>query len=188
MGHRSLELTEAAKHFNGQWDKWVDDHNREYPDASLFDDFESLFAVYESGDIPGESRPLADAVARLGREWNAYNDRPNVGDFHFHEDLKAAREALKELLHVQTIPPPKSLESIESLRKAGCTDLQIAQTYGFYDRHGMALSGLVERELANPGSVTRTPGAVDGGDWECPEGLTFELPGEKVEAKAKKTK
>ena len=183
MSLRPTELTEAAKAFNAAWDAWVAAENRQYPDATLFDAFDDLFAVLENGDIPAESRPLCDLLSKLRHEWEEYNNREDVGVFDFANSLKAARENIVEHLHVKALVKPPELESIAKLREQKCSDSQIAAAYNFYDRNGYALAALVEKEFADPGSVTRTPGAVDGKDWVHPFGLPFEPKEEKPKGK-----
>ena len=172
MSHRSDQLLSAVKTFNAAWDAWVADVQREYPDPTLFDAFDEMLAVFERGNIPGDCRRLSDCVVKLGKEYEAYGNRENPGEFRFHEALKARRGELAELMADKAAPPLKLLETIADLRKQGCNDLQIAGIYEFRDRHGYAIPALVELEFKTPGSVTATRGAVGGRDWQAPEGFS----------------
>ena len=47
-------------------------------------------------------------------------------------------------------------------------DHQICEIYGFNDKKGRLMPHLIDKEIKTPGSVLKTPSAIDGRDWEDP--------------------
>lgn len=168
---RSTELIAAVKASDAAWKEWQEDVNRENPDDQLFDSITDLFAVFDDGDIPSDCRVLEINVSRLRTEWDAYDNREDVGNLNFHENFLTAREAMVAGLEAKEAPPAKKLLPIQHFREVEkCSDVQIAAIYDFTDRNGYVLPALVQMEMDNPGSITKTPGAVDGRDWVNPLG------------------
>lgn len=187
---RSTELIAAVKASDAAWKEWQEDANRENPDDQLFDSITDLFAFFDDGDIPSDCRVLEINVSRLRQEWDAYDNREDIGNLNFHEDFLTAREAMIDGLEAKEMPPAKKLLPIQHFRDVEkCTDAQIAAIYDFTDRNGYVLPALVQMELDNPGSITKTPGAVDGRDWVNPLGEEWNPEPSAVECEpAKKAK
>ncbi len=171
---RSEELISAVKQQAADWLNWQEDENRPNPDDELFASLVAMFDVFAAGEIPSDCRVLELNVSALKAEWDKYDNRENVNQTNFDELFKAARERLVAGLEVQERPADKVLLSIKHFREVEkCTDSQIAAIYDFTDRRGYSLPHLVQLELDNPGSVTQTPGAVDGRDWVCPDSMVW---------------
>lgn len=169
--NRAEQLKRVAAEFCRVHDEWVADENRVVPDEIYFDAADALIESFGSGSIPGDCRTLADAVQEFAEAMEAYDERDNPSEAYPADSFWSAREKVANALAAFTasqreLPPLESIPSLASL--SGITHLQIAKIYGFKDRNGQWMPHLVQRELDKPGSVLKTPGAVDGRDWRDP--------------------
>jgi len=190
---RSAELIAAVKASDAAWKEWQEDENRVNADQRLYDSVTDLLVEFDNGDIPSDCRVLEIYVSRLRSEFLVFDKRENHADPNFHMDFLTAREAMVTSLEATEAPPAKKLLPIQHFREVEkCSDSQIAAIYDFTDRNGYTLPALVQMELDNPGSITKTPGAVDGRDWVNPLGEEWNPEPPTVEGepakKGKKTK
>lgn len=168
---RSDQLKTVAEEFCSIHDLWSADKKRPSPDGEYWEAVDNLTAAFASGDMPEDCRELSDAVQVFAREVQEFDDRDNPDDNP--DPGNAFWSAREKIATVLAGKGPSArlrpLESIASLRALpGMTDLQIAKIWGFKDRHGNWLPHLVQEELDRPGSVLKTPGAIDGRDWRDP--------------------
>lgn len=170
---RSEELNLAVREQIRVHKEWQDDtvNRGDSPDTAYWDGVTALFATFAAGDIPTDCRELEDMVGRFHAEVEIFDGRDNVNNPEPHVGLWAAWEGVARLFDLQQRPPIRALESIATLKEQKLSDIQIAVAYNFYDHRGYPVAALVEKEFAVPGSVTRTRGAVDGRDWEHPQGI-----------------
>jgi hypothetical protein len=168
---RSEQLRAIASEFCRVHDAWVEDDNRPAPDEVYWDACDAIVESFGSGDIPADCRTLADAVERFVSEVERFDDREDATDVYPHDAFWTARERIAVVLLGAEKAAAKALQPLESivvLRAQGVGDAQIAMIYGFRDRNGNWMPQLVQREIDQPGSVLKTPGAVDGRDWRDP--------------------
>lgn len=169
MSRRSEQLKTVATNFIKVHDDWTVDPNRPNPDAIYWDAVDSLFESFEDGDIPGDSRPLAEAIGRFRDEADRFEDRDDVNEQHPHDAFWAGVESIRKLLAGPTrreLPPLESIKELVAMPYM--QHAQVAEMYGFKDRRGNLMVSLVQKELDTPGSVLKTPGSVDGRDWVDP--------------------
>jgi hypothetical protein len=167
---RAEELKIVAEEFGRVHDEWADDPRRPHPDAIYWDASDAMLDSFATGEIPDESRELAEAVENYRQCVEEFDERDDPGHVPMPAaEFWTAREKISAAIAKKSAPPLPPLESIPSLKLLpGITDLQIAKIYGLKDRHGNYLTHLVQQELDQPGSVIKTPGAVDGRDWKDP--------------------
>lgn len=168
---RGEQLKTVAAEFCRIHDEWVEDKNRPAPDEIYWDGVQTLLDSFASGDIPEESRALAEAVEEFRDVVEDYDQREDPQrNLYPPDDFWKARERVAGCLLQEarqaSLPPLETIPSLAVL--PGITHLQIAKIYGFKDRHGQYLPHLVQRELDTPGSVLKQPGTVDGQDWQDP--------------------
>lgn len=170
MSRRSEQLKAVANDFILVHEAWVEDDNRPNPDESYWDAVDALRETFEHGEIPAESRVLADAVEDFLDEASRFDAREDVNNFYPGDAFWEARERIAKVLEGDGVNPAelRPLESIKELVSQGVTHMQIAKMYGFFNRNGDPMPHLVQRELDKPGSVLETKGAVDGKDWIDP--------------------
>ena len=172
MSRRSEFLRTTVEEFLKVHREWSDDKTRPYPDESYWDAVDSVVSAFERGDIPDDCRDLTEAAKELTRERDAFDDRDNLSEMYPHDGFWLARKRLEEEIIATDVreAPPKPMDLIATLRAQcpGITDSQIALIYNFRDRYGNLMTQLVHREETKPGSITETPGAVDGKDWVHP--------------------
>lgn len=132
------------------------------------------------GDVPGDCREIVDAVGKLGVRYHAYNFEDEV-QASTGEPLPVLYDAYKGVLEayqgVRYRVDRRVIESVTALKAEGLDSHQIARCYGrrnhgtgiwegvFFGPQGQVLLGLIERELATPGSVI-TP------EWRHPDDET----------------
>lgn len=177
MSRRSDQLRTVAQEFCKIHDEWVNDENRVVPDEIYWDGVDVLVESFAKGDIPEDCRGLAEAVASFAEEDQSFSDRDdptsklNPPDSFWNARQRVADELARfdHAAHARTHLP--ALESMAALRALNppATDAQIALIYGLNDRYGNLMVHLVQKEIDNPGSVLKTPGAVDGRDWVHPK-------------------
>jgi predicted RNase H-like HicB family nuclease len=168
---RSDQLKTVAEEFCRIHDEWAGDRKRPSPDGAYWKAVDDLTGSFADGDIPEDSRELAEAVQAFALHVQEFDDRDEPDDNPDPPNaFWAAREKIAKILQGQTRSAAlKPLESIPSLRQLpGMSDMQIAKIYGLKDRYGNWLPHLVQQELDHPGSVLKTPGAVDGRNWVDP--------------------
>ena len=169
MSRRSESLRAVAEDFVRVHHEWANDQDRAEPDEAYWDAADDLFEAFAAGDIPADCRKLADAVAKLldedARFARAMDER---GATYPHHEFWAAREAVEAALKASESRELRPLEPVAELRRQGVDDRQIAKIWGFVNRRGEEMPWLVQEELDKPGAVTKTPGALDGRDWEDP--------------------
>lgn len=172
MSRRSDQLRSVVRDFLHVHETWVNDDSRPHPDEAYWDAVDDLLSAFKRGDVPESCRQLFKAVEAFGEEVSIFDDRENERQLDPGESFWAARQAMADLLSQadRQTNPLMPLESMQSLRALNppCSDAQIAKIYGLRDRHGNWLLHLVQQELDKPGSVLKTPGAVDGHDWRDP--------------------
>lgn len=170
MSLREAELFKVIDELTRVHREWVSDDNRPHPDSVYWDAVTDVLSAFEHGDIPGTCRDLEEAVGQLRSAVDVFDARDNFRDHYPQDEFWQAREKL-EFLRAERAQAPerRPLEPLAELKKLpGISDEQIAKMWGFVDRHGRAMPWLVTREMEIPGSVTKTPGAVDGRDWIDP--------------------
>ncbi len=172
MPSRSEQLKAIAKDFCRVHDEWVEDSNKPAPDEGYWGAVDRLIESFGTGEIPAECRRLADAVDRFATEVEKFDGRENPSAVYPGEDFWAARERIAMIIESGESDAKsvdlKPLESIASLVAKGVNDITIAKIYGFRDRKGNWLTGLVQKEIDQPGSVLKTEGAIDGRTWSDP--------------------
>lgn len=188
---RSEQLKSVAKEFCQTHDVWVESKNRPAPDQAYWDAVDMLREAYQAGDVPSDCRGLADAVALFAEAVDEYDERDNATQVYADEAFWQAREGVAAALRAieKEERPLPALESMASLRALNppCSDEQIAKIYGLRDRHGNWLVHLVQKEIDVPGSVLKTPGAVDGRDWVHPQLAERQRQEEAAERSAEKS-
>ena len=167
---RSDQLRTSVKSFLETHAAWQEDENRPNPDASYWDAVDVLLDTFDAGDIPGDCRDLNQRVDNLREKVGEFDDSQQENESVLMPSGKffSAVEGVERALKGSEPRELKPLETIAELREQKVDDSQIAKIWGFTDRDGEAMPQLVKRELATPGSVTKTPGAVDGRDWRDP--------------------
>lgn len=168
MSRRAEQLVELVAEFLRVHNAYVEDDNQQNPTEVYWDALEAVLDSFAEGEIPASCRELAAAVERLAEEFEVYDNRHNVSVMYPHEAFWTARQAVATLFEqskARELPP---LESIAQLDAQKVSHRQIAQIYGFVDQQGRVLPHLVQKELDSPGSVTKTPGAIDGRTWRDP--------------------
>lgn len=148
----------------------MQDTNRPNPDELYWDAVDNVLESFNTGDIPADCRELAEHVERFSREVEQHdkNTEINPHQQHPHESFWRALDAIRDHINGKIDAPLPPLETIQELRDQNVDDNQIAKMYGFIDRRGNPMPWLVKRELEKPGSVLKTPGAIDGRDWMDP--------------------
>lgn len=171
MSRRSDQLRTVADDFCKIHNAWADDKNRIVPDEVYWDGVDALIETFGSGDIPEECRGLHEAVQAFREERDEFDSRDDTGVIMPGDGFWRAREAIQDALTTATATVQMApIESIASLRGLNPppTDTQIALIWNFVDRFGNPMPQLVQKELDVPGSVTKTPGSIDGQDWVHP--------------------
>ena len=173
MSRRSEALKAVAQDFCKVHQEWVDAKNRPDPDNVYFDAADDLFRAFDAGDIPGDCRPLAEAVEAFREAVADFDGREDEQQLHPGESFWRAREAVEAALNGPSrreLPPLESIKDLAALPYM--QHAQIAKMYGFIDRRGNLMLKLVQMELDSPGSVigpaAKGKGLIDGRDWADP--------------------
>lgn len=183
MSRRSDQLRTVAQDFCKMHDEWVNDKNRRVPDEIYWDAVDALTESFATGELPEDCRGLSEAVLAFHEEAQSFDDR----DDYEHDPPDAfwnARQRVEdELARFDTairsktyLPPLESMAALRALNPPP-SDTQIALIYGLKDRYGNLMPQLVQRELDSPGSVLKTPEAVDGKDWIHPKLAKYQKDG-----------
>lgn len=170
MSRRSDELKQAASDFLEVHNAWVADKNKPTPDEVYWDAVDSLVEVFDD-DVPGTCRALAASVDGIKTERDVFDHREDMSALYPEDKFWEAVEILQTEFQAfdRKAAPLPALESIASLKQLPhITDSQIAKIWGFKDRFGNYATQFVQQELDKPGSITQTPGAMDGQDWVDP--------------------
>jgi len=171
MGRRSTQLMEATKEFLAAHDRWADPKaNRpDDPDTSYWEAYDAMVDVWDNGDIPNSCRELHSLVEKLSDANDAFNTVASATNQNPGDRFWGAVQSIRSFFVQKEQAPKKKTEPLRDLVDLpGMTTMQVAKMYGFIDRHGNPMPHLVSMELEKPGSVTQTPGAVDGRDWFDP--------------------
>lgn len=168
MGYRSEELRGVVESFLAYHEQWAADDNKPVPDGEYWDKADDVIDSFGSGSIPSDCRELADAASELADEVAAYDDRENPAELYPAPSFWGAVGKLRKAHEGAKAPQLRPLESFQTLRDQKVTDVQICKIYGLNDRKGNAMPWLVQQELDKPGSILKTPGAIDGRDWNDP--------------------
>ncbi len=198
MSRRSEQLKAVSEGFLQVHREWVNAPNKPTPDQKYWDTVDSVVEAFDEGDdndIPGDCRELAKAAESLRVERDEFDNRTDVGNLYPADPFWLAVEAFETamLAFDRKSQPLPALESIASLKQLrNITDTQIAKIWGLKDRFGNLSVQMVQQELDKPGSITQTPGAMDGRDWIDPR-LARKNKGQasksrQVEALAEKSK
>jgi len=172
MSRRSEQLLTIAREFIRVHEEWRQDENRQNPDETYWDAVESMKA-FETGDIPGDIRPLAARVSEFFDEVDAFDNRANMNDEYPHDSFWKAVDGIRSMLER---PGRRELPPLESIKELAAMPymqhVQICKIYGFTDRRGNPMTRLVQMELDTPGSVigeaAKGKGLIDGRDWSDP--------------------
>jgi hypothetical protein len=173
MSRRSEQLLAIATDFIRQHDEWAEAANRPNPDAAYWDAVTTLVDSFEDGDIPAESRALADAVENFRDEADAFEERDDESVLYpsaaFWTALTAVRQVVERPAR-RELPPLESIKELAAMPYM--QHAQICHMYGFLDRRGNPMTRLVQMELDLPGSVigdgAKGKGLIDGRDWVDP--------------------
>lgn len=172
MSRRSEQLRAIAQEFCRVHDAWVENENKPSPDEEYWDAADAMIESFSSGEIPGDCRTLDDAIQAFADQVEKFDNRDNPEVSYPGESFWAAREKIAAILleaaQGKVAKALTPLETIPVLVAQGVNLLTIAKIYGFKDRNGEWMLGLVQKEIDQPGSVLRTPGAIDGRDWKDP--------------------
>lgn len=174
MSRRTETLVALVAEFNRVHAEWVEDDNRPAPDDTYWDACTAVTEAFAAGEIPADCRELAERVEKLADELAVFDGRHDVDDASPHAAFWTARQNVQVLFEQQSHRELPPLETIAQLKAQNVSDRQIAMIYGFKDRRGNPLPNLVQREIEQPGSVLKTPGAVDGRDWADPRLADFQ--------------
>jgi hypothetical protein len=166
---RAKALRESVKQFLRVHRDWCQSE-----EELLTVDYESAMAemvnAFATGDIPGELRAVATAVARLSLEWDLFESYVTLISPRPRDSFWGAVENLAHAeLDVATLLPPK-LESVAELLRQKVSVRQIAEhIYGHngegpFLKNGIPQEDLILKEAAKPGSVIPE-------DWVHPEFL-----------------
>ena len=202
MSRRSEQLRAVAQDFCRVHDEWVNDDSRENPDETYWDAVNRLRESFASGDIPDDCRQLFEAVSAFGDEVESFDDREDgsrqmPSDSFWEGRLRVFQALTAQERQEQPLVP---LEPMAELRAKGANDLQIATAWNLKDRYGNFMAQLVQREIDNPGCVTKPQSefkgkgwiGVDGRDWVdrrlAKRQRAGNQPGEQNAAKAEKAK
>lgn len=171
---REQQLEAALANHDRVHAEWVADQNREYPDDRYEEAIDLLDSVFGEGDLPALYNDVAGHLDRFVLAWDEFlNVRDMGGDPNPPQAVWEAREAMvkawKAIPAKVAAPGLRELESIAQLREQKVDDRQIAKMWGFVDADGEPLVHLVQREFEKPGSVTQTPGSLQGRDWVHPD-------------------
>lgn len=171
MGRRTDELMEATKNFIEAHDRWADPQSNrpDDPDQSYWEAYDYMVDTWDTGDIPSVCRELHELVLKLMERNAEFNDQASDTNQDPGPRFFAAVHAIRNHLTAKEKRPLKFTEPLKDIMALpGMSLMQAAKMYGFIDRHGNPMTHLVTKELETPGSVTKTPGAVDGRDWFDP--------------------
>jgi len=172
MSRRSEQLKAVSEGFLQVHWNWADpSNNTPCPTETYWDAVDAVVDAFTDEDIPGDCRDLAKAADLLRVERDNFDNRAAPEEMYpedsFWEAVKAFETALQDMDRKGRPLPP--LESIAQLKQLPhITDTQIAKIWGLRDRFGNLSVQMVQSELDSPGSITQTPGAMDGQDWVDP--------------------
>lgn len=171
MGRRTDELVAATKNFIEAHDRWADPQSNrpDDPDESYWEAYDYMVDTWDTGDIPSACRELHELVTKLMERNAEFNEVASDSNQDPGPRFFGAVHAIRNHLTAKEKRPIKFTEPLKDIMALpGMSTMQAAKMYGFIDRHGNPMPHLVTRELETPGSVTKTPGAVDGRDWFDP--------------------
>lgn len=151
MSDRSTEIFAAVDQFNRTHDEWANNKNSEYPTLAYWESLAEMVNTIESGDLPANCRRLATAVYELAAEQAKFD---MSGQIEIPQSFWAARENLANSATLLRSPDEhKHLETIVELDRQKVPHEQIGRMWGLVHRDGSGNIGLVQKELAKPGSV-----------------------------------
>lgn len=143
---RAAELIESVDQFTRDHHAWVNDVNREHPDAAYWDALTDMLDVWEAGEIPAECRSLQPHVDELAVQLDIFDAESSTsGSIQPNADFWEARQQLEQA-RIRRDEPKKHRESVSELSRQGVTHEQIASMWGL-------TFGQVEQEIQRPGSV-----------------------------------
>lgn len=153
---RSTELIEAVDQFNRDHHAWVNDVNREHPDAAYWDALTAMLNVWEDGEIPADCRHLQPHIDEINIQLEIFDaESTTSGSIQPNADFWEARQQL-EAARVRQQSPKRHRESVAELHRQGVPHEQIANMWG------LSSIAQVAQELQRPGSVI-------GADYVHPE-------------------
>lgn len=172
MSRRSEQLKAVSEGFLQVHWKWADpSNNTPCPTETYWDAVDAVVDAFSNDDIPGDCRDLAAAAERLRVERDNFDNRAFPEEMYPEDSFWAAVKDFETALQnmdrkSRPLPPLESIAQLKQLPHI--TDTQIAKIWGLRDRFGNLSVQMVQRELDHPGSITQTPGAMDGQDWVDP--------------------
>lgn len=182
MSLRSSQLTTVTKNFIRVHNAWVSDNNRVNPDETYWDATNDLLEAFEHGEIPADCRDLATAVDAFSREVDVFDNQGDAASPSPHDRFWLTLEGIVKVMFDKESFRLPELETLQQLREQKVPDLQICKIYGFFNRHEQPMPWLIKQEIEKEGSVLKTPGAIDGRDWEDPRVTARRKAGELVAA------
>lgn len=120
-------------------------------------------AVFSTGTIPGDCRPLTDRVLEMLDQWRKWDDDNKMSR---HEILPGNGfwKTLRNVFDARKAAAPArkaKLESIAQLSREKVGDAQICRIYDWVEEDGTPQLWKVREERAKPGTHTSGPTAVD---------------------------
>ncbi len=137
MSRRSEQLELIARNFIQVHDEWAQDDNRSNPDETYWDAASAVVQAFETGDIPGEIRVLADAANKFSDEVDVFDNREDENKAYPREEFWRAVDGLRRAV---TGPKRRELPPLETIKELASLPymqhVQIARMYGFIDKRG----------------------------------------------------